>query len=74
MDANTRVTSGTGKAKSEVLTPPGVTDGAFGSCGEIGPDWRLSAASSGVETLVVSWVRVTLSISFRCTAIPSLIA
>ena len=30
MDTNTRVASGAGKAEPEILTPPGVTDGALG--------------------------------------------
>jgi hypothetical protein len=30
MDANTEIRSGTGKAKPEVLTPPGIADGALG--------------------------------------------
>ena len=30
MDTNTGLGSGAGKAKPEVLAPPGVTDGAFG--------------------------------------------
>ena len=30
MDTNTCVASGAGKAESEVLTPPGVADGALG--------------------------------------------